>query len=164
LLAARAGQGEDAAKLDHLERTRLRRQALDWLRADLALRTKQLESGAPADRAEAQKALRHWQKDPDLAGIRVQAALAKLPEEDRAACVKLWADVAELLKRAEETAKQLRFAILGRERAAVARATPATHLQPPRCVAAGGWVRLIAGAGLPDTAQAESEKPRAPTC
>ena len=105
MLAARDGQGEDGAKLDHLERIRLRRQALDWLRADLALCTKQLKGGAPADRAEAQKGLRHWQKGPDLAGIRDQAALAKLPAEERAACVKLWADVAELLKRAEETAK-----------------------------------------------------------
>jgi hypothetical protein len=105
LLAARAGQGEGATKLDHLERTRLRRQAQDWLRADLALCTKQLKGGAPADRAEAQKGLRHWQKGPDLAGIRDQAAMAKLPAEERAACVKLWADVEELLKRAEETAK-----------------------------------------------------------
>jgi hypothetical protein len=49
--------------------------------------------------------LQHWQKDPDLAGIRDQAELAKLPAEERAAYVKLRADVAELLKRAEETAK-----------------------------------------------------------
>jgi tetratricopeptide (TPR) repeat protein len=57
---AAAGQGEDAAKLDDKERTRLRQQALDWLRADLALRGKQLESGKPADRAEVQQALRDW--------------------------------------------------------------------------------------------------------
>ena len=35
---AAAGQGEDAAKLDDNERTRLRKQALDWLKADLAAR------------------------------------------------------------------------------------------------------------------------------
>ncbi len=52
---AAAGQGEDAAKLDDKERARLRKQALDWLRADLALRTKQLETGKPADRAEVQQ-------------------------------------------------------------------------------------------------------------
>jgi tetratricopeptide (TPR) repeat protein len=33
---AGCGQGQDAAKLDDAERARLRRQALDWLRADLA--------------------------------------------------------------------------------------------------------------------------------
>ena len=59
---AAAGQGEDAAKLDDKEKTRLRKQALDWLRADLALRTKQLESGKPADRAEVQQTMRHWQQ------------------------------------------------------------------------------------------------------
>jgi hypothetical protein len=57
---AAAGQGEDATKLDNQERVRLRKQALDWLRADLTLRTKQLEGGPPADRAAAQQALRHW--------------------------------------------------------------------------------------------------------
>ena len=102
---AAAGQGEDATKLDDKERVRLRKQALDWLRADLTLRTKQLESGSLTDRAAAQQALRHWQKDPDLAGIRDQEALAKLPAEERATCAKLWADVAALLKTAEEERK-----------------------------------------------------------
>jgi tetratricopeptide (TPR) repeat protein len=97
---AASGQGEDAAKLDDKERTRLRKQALDWLRADLALRTRQLESGQPADRAAVQQKLRHWQKDSDLAGIRDRAALAKLSAEERTACIQLWADVAALLKRA----------------------------------------------------------------
>jgi tetratricopeptide (TPR) repeat protein len=95
---AAAGQGEDGARLDGKEKARLRKQALDWLRADLTLRTKQLESGRPADRAAVQQALRHWQKDSDLAGLRDQAALAKLPAEERAACERLWADVAALLK------------------------------------------------------------------
>jgi serine/threonine-protein kinase len=102
---AAAGQGEDAAKLDDQERTRLRQQARDWLRADLALRTKQLEGAQPADRAAAQQALRHWQKDPDLAGIRDKEALAKLPAEERAACAKLWADVAAHVKKAGEETK-----------------------------------------------------------
>ncbi len=61
-MLAAAGQGGDAAKLDDKEQTRLRQQALDWLRADLALRTKQLETGKPADRAEVQQKLRGWQR------------------------------------------------------------------------------------------------------
>jgi len=98
---AAAGQGEDAAKLDDKEKARLRKQARDWLRADLALRTKQLESSKPADRTAALQALRHWQKDTDLSGLRDAAALAKLSADERAACEKLWADVAALLKKAE---------------------------------------------------------------
>ena len=36
----------------------------------------------------------------DLAGMRVKDALTKLPADERQACQKLWADVAELLKKA----------------------------------------------------------------
>jgi tetratricopeptide (TPR) repeat protein len=97
---AAAGQGEDAAKLDNAVRTRLRKQALEWLRADLALCTKQLESGKPADRAEVQKTVRDWQKDTDLAGIRDAATVAKLSGEEQKACTQLWTDVAALLKKA----------------------------------------------------------------
>jgi serine/threonine-protein kinase len=97
---AAADQGEEAVRFNDQERGRLRKQALGWLRADLALRTKQLESGQSADRAAVQGVLAHWQKDRDLAGLRDPAALAKLPPEDRAACAKLWADVAALLNEA----------------------------------------------------------------
>ena len=97
--------GDDAAKLHDRERTRWRQQALDWLRADLALRRRQLESGKPADRAAAQRALRRWQADLDLAGLRDAAALARLPAEEQKAFARLWADVAAQLKKAEESPK-----------------------------------------------------------
>ena len=73
-----------------------------WLNADLALWAKQLASGKPQDRATVQQTLSHWQKDTDLAGIREPAALAKLPAAEQAACKKLWADVAALLKKAAD--------------------------------------------------------------
>ena len=94
---AAAGQGEDSANLDDKERTRLRKQALDWLCADLALRTRQLQSANPADRAAAQESLRHWQQDFDLAGIRNVDVLAKLPEAEQKACQALWKEVESLL-------------------------------------------------------------------
>jgi hypothetical protein len=103
---AAAGQGKDAGKLDDKERARLRKQALDWLRADLAAWDKRLKSGGPADRAEVQQRLKHWQEDKDFAGIRDKEALAKLPEEERKAFAQLWADVAALLKQAETPPKQ----------------------------------------------------------
>jgi serine/threonine-protein kinase len=101
---AAAGQGQDASKLDGKEKARLRKQALDWLRADLALRTKQRESGQPAERAAVQRALRHWQKDTDLASIRDKSALARLPADEQKVFAQFWADVAAPLKNAETPA------------------------------------------------------------
>jgi tetratricopeptide (TPR) repeat protein/tRNA A-37 threonylcarbamoyl transferase component Bud32 len=97
---AAAGQGADAATLDDKDRARLRQQALGWLRADLALWGRQAEGGTPQARALVQQTLRHWQEDPDLAGVRDAAALAKLSEAERADWKKLWADVEATLKKA----------------------------------------------------------------
>jgi tetratricopeptide (TPR) repeat protein len=102
---AAAGQGKGAAKLDGAERARLRKQASDWLRADLVLRSRQLQTGKPADRAAVQQALRHWQQDSDLAGIRDKAALDKLPAEEQKAFAQLWADVGVTLRKAEKGTK-----------------------------------------------------------
>jgi tetratricopeptide (TPR) repeat protein len=98
---AAAGQGDDAAKLDEQARTRLRQQALAWLRADLARWAKRLDSGTPVARTLVQQRMRHWQQDPDLIGIRDAAALAKLPETERQEFTQLWRDVATLLKNCE---------------------------------------------------------------
>jgi hypothetical protein len=103
---AAAGQGEDAAKLDDKERARLPRQALDWLRADLVLWSKQAESSTPQNQTAVQQTLQHWQEDADLAGLRDGAALAKLPEAERADWKKLWADVEETLKKAGTAGKK----------------------------------------------------------
>jgi tetratricopeptide (TPR) repeat protein/tRNA A-37 threonylcarbamoyl transferase component Bud32 len=97
---AAAGKGEGAADLDDKERARLRRQALDWLRADLAQRQKQAEGDKAADRAAVHATLTHWQKDADLAAVRDQAALYNLPEAERKEWQQFWADVADLLKAA----------------------------------------------------------------
>ena len=91
---AAAGRGEDASQLDDRERARLRQQALGWLRADLALHARRLESDTPEERAASQDALREWQEESDLSSIRDAAALALLPAEDQDAFGKLWADVA----------------------------------------------------------------------
>jgi serine/threonine-protein kinase len=100
---AGAGQGKDAGKLDARERARLREQALAWLRADLATWSTQLEDGPSAARAAVQRKMRHWQQDSALASIRERDALARLTAEERAAFVKLWTDVAALLKKAESS-------------------------------------------------------------
>jgi serine/threonine-protein kinase len=94
---AGCGQGKDAADLDDKERARLRRQAQDWLRADLTAWARQLPGATPATRDGIQKTLAHWQEDSDFAGVRCEPALAKLPETEREPWRKLWADVAATL-------------------------------------------------------------------
>jgi tetratricopeptide (TPR) repeat protein len=98
-LLASCGQGEDAARLDGQERTRWRRQALEWLHGDLKHWTRQFAGAAPRDRIAIQQKLRHWQKDADLAAVRDPDALRKLPEAEQVAWGNLWAQVAALLSR-----------------------------------------------------------------
>jgi superkiller protein 3 len=101
--AARAGcaRGKEADRLDEQERTRWRRQALTWLRADLAAWARTVAVAGPVAGPLVTRKLRDWQSDPDLAGLRDPGELARLPAEERAACQRLWADVATLLKRTE---------------------------------------------------------------
>ena len=97
---AAAGQGSDADKLDDHEHRRLRQQALAWLRADLEQWAKRPEAGKPEDRQVMRAKLEHWQRDTDLASVRDADALQKLTAQEQEAWRKLWADVAELLKKA----------------------------------------------------------------
>jgi serine/threonine-protein kinase len=101
-LAALAGdgQGEDAAGMDDQERARWRKQALDWLQADLVAFRKRVEGNAAGSRNLVQQRLRHWQGDSALRGLRDREAVAGLPVEEQAACQKLWTDVEALLDRA----------------------------------------------------------------
>jgi tetratricopeptide (TPR) repeat protein len=95
---AAAGIGEGAAKLQDKERSRLRQQALDWLKADLVAWTKVAE-GLAKRRPQVRQQLTYWRAAPNLAAVRDKAALDKLPEAERASWRKLWADVDALLKR-----------------------------------------------------------------
>ena len=51
----------------------------------------------PAVRPKVAARLRELQQDADLASVSEPAALAKLPEAERAAWEKVWADVGNLL-------------------------------------------------------------------
>jgi superkiller protein 3 len=102
---AGCGQGKDADRLDDQARARWRNQALAWLRADLALWTKQLVSGRPDDRRQVANTMQHWQRDTDFVGVRGKDGLAKLPASERAAWQQLWAEVEALRAKAAEKAK-----------------------------------------------------------
>jgi Flp pilus assembly protein TadD len=88
---AAAGEGLEETRLNAAQRPGLRRQALAWLRADLALRT-----GLQQDGKSVGSALLIWQTDSALSGVRDPAALAKLPSDECASWQRLWADVAVL--------------------------------------------------------------------
>ncbi len=96
---AGCGKGKDNPPPDDASKFKLRRQALDWLNAELAAWSKILESGPPHARPVVASTLKHWKEDSDVAGIRDAAALAKLPQEERAACKQLWGDVDRLLSK-----------------------------------------------------------------
>jgi tetratricopeptide (TPR) repeat protein len=96
---AGCGQSRDAPS-EKNERLALRQQALAWLRADLKLWAQLRAKDTPKEQTQVRQTLQHWQKDPDLAGVRDEKALAKLPEEERKAWQKLWGEVETLLKKA----------------------------------------------------------------
>jgi hypothetical protein len=101
VLGSRAGcgEGEDAPD-EGEERERLRRQARAWLRAHLAGLARELDRGGAQAAAWVQQGTVNWQRSPDLAGLRDPPLLARLPEEEQAACRRLWADVRALQQRA----------------------------------------------------------------
>jgi serine/threonine protein kinase/tetratricopeptide (TPR) repeat protein len=86
---AAADRGAGAARLSETERAALRRQALDWLRADLALMARQRPG-----RKSVAEALAPWQTDAALAGVRDEAPLEQLPGGERQEWQRFWAQVA----------------------------------------------------------------------
>jgi serine/threonine-protein kinase len=96
LLAGRAAVLAAVAATE-AESPAYRRQALEWLEADFAGVTALVEKGS---RRQAAVVLLFLQNDPALAGVRDEAAFAKLPAEERAAWRRYWADVAYLAKQA----------------------------------------------------------------
>jgi tetratricopeptide (TPR) repeat protein len=103
--AALAGcrKGKDEPPPDDASRIKLRRQALDWLKAELAVWSKILESGPPQAKALIAQTLKHWKEDTDLAGIRDDAELAKFPEGERKDWQALWAAVDALRRRLSDS-------------------------------------------------------------
>ena len=95
---AGTGKGKDAGKLADQERSSLRRQALDWLRADLALLRKRGQGDKVEEVVVLIETLPQRQSDPALSGVRDAKNLASLPKEEQQSWQQLWADAAQLLK------------------------------------------------------------------
>jgi Flp pilus assembly protein TadD len=96
---AAAGQGKDGDKLDAKGKAKLRQQALTWLQEELDF-WKAKSKGDPLVTQELVNKLSQWQADPDLVSVRDDKALAQLPEAERQDWQMLWADVVELLQKA----------------------------------------------------------------
>ena len=86
---AGCGLGNDAGSLDDAERARWRARALEWSRELLALE----DSRVPW------RLLAGWGRDPELAGVRDEERLAKLPEAEAAAWRAFWGEVKARLAR-----------------------------------------------------------------
>ncbi|MFO0951736.1 MAG: serine/threonine-protein kinase [Isosphaeraceae bacterium] len=93
---ASTGGGKDGANLDSAAREKLRRQARDWLTAELGVQTRILETGSLEEKASVAPTLKHWQEDSDLSGVRDARALEALEEAERVAWVEFWSKVEQL--------------------------------------------------------------------
>jgi len=90
---AGCGKGKDQPRPDEAVKTAFRRQALDWLKADLAIWSRTLANPPSGARSGSRHRLEHARLDPDLAGVRESDAMDKLPEAERAEWRALWAKV-----------------------------------------------------------------------
>jgi tetratricopeptide (TPR) repeat protein len=102
---ASAGEGLDAHPLDDKDRTRLRKQALDWLKADLELWRGLLEKESAQKSPVVAPHPALWPADTDFAGVHGDKALAALPLAERLEWRKLWEDVEALRQRAARSAE-----------------------------------------------------------
>ncbi len=105
LAAAQAGmianRVKDAPAIDDAERSQSRVRALEWLRAERDACAKLLTQNSHPQRNLARKSLDILKHHRDLAALRDEAALKKLPEAERKKWQDLWTAVDTLLKKAD---------------------------------------------------------------
>jgi serine/threonine-protein kinase len=95
-------RGADAAEADDAERAAWRKQGLKWLRVLLTAWVKWLDGDPAARRVTTRQALTRWREDPELACIRDQAELEKLPPNERKDFAAFWADLNALIARTQK--------------------------------------------------------------
>lgn len=93
-----AGRGADASELDESTRSQWRARARTWLREDLT-ESEQLVALEPALGGRVADRLALWLHDVDLASLRDEAELARLPDSERRECRLLWLDVEDAITR-----------------------------------------------------------------
>ena len=88
--AALVGCGTGQDKLSEEERARWRKQAREWLRAEIVAWAKYLEKAPTDERPQIRRFLAGWGATPEFAGLRDPAELEKLPPAERQECRELW--------------------------------------------------------------------------
>jgi hypothetical protein len=99
-ILAADGQDKDEPRLNDDAKAKLRRQAVEWLRADLGAWGKMIETGQPQAGAVVGVRLQNLIENNALAGARIGDRLAKLSTDEQKAWRSCWADVDSLLRRA----------------------------------------------------------------
>jgi eukaryotic-like serine/threonine-protein kinase len=92
--------------LEDQTKDQFRRQAIAWLRSELADWKKELEANSLMNQKFIFNSLTHWKSDSDLAGLREPVYLEKLVDGEVQECHSLWKEVEELLQIASQTKSQ----------------------------------------------------------
>ena len=95
------GDGRDAEDINQETRSRWRRQALSWLRAELEARSQRLNQDSSASRIKTIKVVQTCLHDKHLESIRGLQSVQKLPAAEQRMCRELWRDILTLLRRAQ---------------------------------------------------------------
>lgn len=104
-ILAGCGEGKDNPAPDANTRANLRKQALDWLRADLQRNASLLDGADSSVRKEVADRLAEWQKNPNLSGVREESRLTQFPREEREVWKKFWSDADGLREKALEKSR-----------------------------------------------------------
>jgi serine/threonine-protein kinase len=98
---AGAGRGPDALA-EASERALWRRQALEWLRADLAVWEGLSDHNSARQHLTIRQSLNRWRTHDDLTGVRDERAQEALPEDERSAWRMFWTEVDAILRRLDK--------------------------------------------------------------
>jgi tetratricopeptide (TPR) repeat protein len=96
------GQEPGTEKHDEKERARVRKLALEWLTGEKEAGRVFVEKGPDNFRRSVGRMLAMWQDDERLAPLRQASSLANLPDAERDAWQRFWADVATLRRQIEQ--------------------------------------------------------------
>ena len=98
---ASTGAAGNSPAISTEEPTRLRNQALVWLRAGLT----SIRAANPSQGPSISERLARWRLDPDFAAVRDEASLTSLPPAERQDWQMLWSDVVKELDRIGKAAE-----------------------------------------------------------